>query len=59
VGGDSTAKRREIAFDAPLRRALAIMARGNSQKDLFRLAASEKEQGVKQVPATQTAAARP
>ena len=40
VGGDSTAKRRDLQFDAPLRRALELMDKGASQKDLFALASS-------------------
>jgi carboxyl-terminal processing protease len=39
VAGDSTAKRRDLKFDAPLRKALDLMERGQSQKDLFTLAA--------------------
>lgn len=41
VGGDSTAKRRDLAFDAPLRKALQLMEKGSSQHDLFTLAAAE------------------
>jgi hypothetical protein len=33
--GDSTAKRRDLPYDAPLRRALAILKKGQTQKDLF------------------------
>ena len=33
--GDSTAKRRDLEFDAPLRRAMAILKKGQTQKDLF------------------------
>ncbi|MBX6333392.1 MAG: S41 family peptidase, partial [Gemmatimonadaceae bacterium] len=33
--GDSTAKRREVADDAPLMRALSIIRRGETQQDLF------------------------
>ena len=40
VGGDSTAKRRDLPFDAPLRRALELMEKGSTQKDLFSLAAA-------------------
>jgi carboxyl-terminal processing protease len=40
VAGDSTAKRRDLKFDAPLRKALDLMERGQSQKDLFTLAAA-------------------
>lgn len=35
VAGDSLAKRRDLAFDAPLRRAIDLMDRANSQHDLF------------------------
>jgi carboxyl-terminal processing protease len=40
VGGDSTAKRRDLRFDAPLKKALDLMEKGTSQKDLFTLAAA-------------------
>jgi carboxyl-terminal processing protease len=40
VGGDSTAKRRDLRFDAPLTKALELMEKGSSQKDLFTLAAA-------------------
>jgi carboxyl-terminal processing protease len=40
VGGDSTAKRRDLPFDAPLRKTLELMEKGSSQKDLFTLAAA-------------------
>jgi hypothetical protein len=39
VAGDSTAKRRDLKFDAPLKKALELMEKGTSQKDLFTLAA--------------------
>jgi carboxyl-terminal processing protease len=38
VAGDSSAKRRQLPIDAPLRRAIDMMNRGQSQKDLFNLA---------------------
>jgi carboxyl-terminal processing protease len=38
IAGDSTAKRRDLPFDAPLRKALELMQRGSTQKDLFTLA---------------------
>jgi carboxyl-terminal processing protease len=41
VGGDSTAKRRDLGFDAPLRTALTLMEKGSTQKDLFTLAAAQ------------------
>jgi len=36
--GDSTAKRRDLAYDAPLRKALELLDKGGSQHDLFALA---------------------
>jgi carboxyl-terminal processing protease len=42
VGGDSTAKRRDLQFDAPLRRALEVMEKGQSQRDLFTIAAATR-----------------
>ena len=36
--GDSTAKRRDLPYDAPLRRAIDLLEKGNTQKDLFTLA---------------------
>jgi carboxyl-terminal processing protease len=57
VGGDSTAKRRDLSFDAPLRKALQLMEKGSTQKDLFSLAAAEpKPADVKTAPTNQTAA---
>ncbi|MDB4886037.1 MAG: hypothetical protein JWN79_1475, partial [Gemmatimonadetes bacterium] len=35
-----TAKRRDLPFDAPLRKALELMEKGSSQKDLFAVAAA-------------------
>lgn len=40
TGGDSTAKRHDLRFDAPLRKTLELMEKGSSQKDLFTLAAT-------------------
>jgi carboxyl-terminal processing protease len=42
AGGDSTAKRRDLPYDAPLRKALEVMEKGQSQKDLFTLAAASR-----------------
>lgn len=36
--GDSTAKRRDIAYDAPLRKAVDLLEKGTSQRDVFALA---------------------
>jgi carboxyl-terminal processing protease len=44
VGGDSTAKRRDLQFDAPLRKALELMEKGQSQRDLFTLASAAKKE---------------
>lgn len=38
--GDSTAKRLDIRFDAPLRRAIDVLQKGRTQQDLFAQAAS-------------------
>ena len=40
AAGDSTAKRRDLQFDAPLRRALELMEKGGSQRELFTIAAA-------------------
>jgi carboxyl-terminal processing protease len=39
--GDSTAKRRSLKYDAPLRKAMEVLNRGQTQKDLFTIAAAE------------------
>src|SRR5262249_47196686 len=36
--GDSTAKRRDIPYDAPLRKAIELLDKGTSQRELFALA---------------------
>ena len=43
VGGDSTAKRHDLKFDAPLRKTLELLEKGNTQKDLFTLAAAQPQ----------------
>lgn len=40
AAGDSTAKRLDIRFDAPLLRAIDVLKRGQTQQDLFTIAAS-------------------
>ena len=45
VGGDSTAKRRDLQFDAPLRRTIELMEKGSTQKDLFTLATAASPKG--------------
>ena len=39
--GDSTAKRRDMRYDEPLRRAIALLEKGQTQKELFALASAE------------------
>jgi carboxyl-terminal processing protease len=41
VGGDSTVKRRELKYDAQLKRAVELLNKGQSQRDLFTLAAAQ------------------
>jgi len=36
--GDSTAKRRDLQYDAPLRQAIGMLDKGQSQRDLFAIA---------------------
>ena len=38
VAGDSLAKRRDLAYDAPLRKAIDLLDKANSQRELFTLA---------------------
>ncbi len=38
ASGDSTAKRRDIAYDAPLRKAVDMLDKASSQRDLFSMA---------------------
>jgi carboxyl-terminal processing protease len=39
--GDSTAKRRSLKYDAPLRKAIEVVNRGQTQRDLFAIASAE------------------
>jgi carboxyl-terminal processing protease len=39
--GDSTAKRRSLKYDAPLRKAIDVVNRGQTQKDLLAIASAE------------------
>lgn len=58
--GDSAAKRRQLSYDAPLRKAIDMMNRGQTQKDLFSLAqASVKPINGAVAPRNQNATARP
>jgi hypothetical protein len=36
--GDSTAKRRDLKYDAPLRKAMELLEKGGSQRELFAMA---------------------
>ncbi len=36
--GDSTAKRRDLPYDAPLRQAISVLEKGQTQRDLFAIA---------------------
>jgi carboxyl-terminal processing protease len=36
--GDSTAKRRDLQYDAPLRQAIAVLQKGQTQRELFAIA---------------------
>jgi carboxyl-terminal processing protease len=38
--GDSSAKRRDLQYDAPLRQAIGILGKGQTQRDLFAIATS-------------------
>jgi carboxyl-terminal processing protease len=42
VGGDSTVRRRELKYDAQLKKAIELLNKGQSQRDLFTLAAAQK-----------------
>jgi len=39
--GDSTARRRSLKYDAPLRKAIEVANRGQTQRDLFAIASAE------------------
>jgi carboxyl-terminal processing protease len=39
--GDSTAKRRDLPYDAPLRKAISLLDKGPTQKELFAIASAE------------------
>jgi carboxyl-terminal processing protease len=58
VAGDSSAKRRDLAFDAPLRKAMELMEKGSSQKDLFTLAAAQPHTPEPKPLTTEQAAAK-
>jgi hypothetical protein len=41
ASGDSSAKRRDLPYDAPLRKAIELLDKGTTQKELFAIASSE------------------
>ena len=58
--GDSAAKRHQLPYDAPLRKAIDMMNKGQTQKDLFSLAqVSVKPINGAVAPKNQNATARP
>ena len=59
MGGDSTAKRRDLQFDAPLRKALMLMEKGSTQKELFVLAAAQPQARERVPAAADLSAVRP
>jgi carboxyl-terminal processing protease len=42
VAGDSAAKRRDLKYDQPLTKAIELLEKGNTQKDLFAIASAER-----------------
>jgi carboxyl-terminal processing protease len=63
VAGDSAAKRRDLAFDPPLRKAIDLLTRGQTQQDLFNLAAAlnkaTPDTGARSASATARPESRP
>jgi carboxyl-terminal processing protease len=57
--GDSAAKRRDLKYDAPLRKAIDMMNKGQTQKDLFNLAQLSLKPVNPAVPPKNQAASRP
>ena len=48
--GDSTAKRRDLPYDAPLRKAIDLLEKGASQRDLFAMAGEPLAHGTCATP---------
>jgi hypothetical protein len=48
--GDSTAKRRDLPYDAALRKAIDLLEKGNSQRDLFATAGEPLANGTRAAP---------
>ena len=59
VAGDSTAKRRDIVFDAPLRKAMDVMSQAQTQHDLFTIAARSAVEVAAPAPAAIVTRAQP
>jgi carboxyl-terminal processing protease len=59
VGGDSTVRRRELKYDAQLKKAIELLNKGQSQRDLFTLAAAQKPARFGAEKATATAPRTP
>jgi carboxyl-terminal processing protease len=60
VAGDSLATRRLLPFDPPLRKAIDLLNKGQTQQDLFNLAAAYSKAAADTLtPRSQNAAARP
>ena len=58
--GDSAVKRRELRFDRPLQKAVEIMNKGQTQRDLFNLAQAATVPATRaSAPRNQAASARP
>ncbi|MNC98310.1 hypothetical protein D3C83_162280 [compost metagenome] len=57
--GDSAAKRRELGIDAPLRKAIDMMNKGQTQKELFSLAQATAKSTVSSPAPKNQSAARP
>jgi carboxyl-terminal processing protease len=59
VGGDSTVRRRELKYDAQLKKAIELLNKGQSQRDLFTLAAAQTPARFGAEKATATAPRTP
>jgi hypothetical protein len=49
--GDAAAKQRDLAYDAPLRRAIDVLEHGQTQKDLFAIASTLRTADQPSTPA--------
>lgn len=59
VAGDSSAKRRDLAFDPVLRKAIELVGKGHTQQELFSLAMAMNRTATDTLARTQSAAASP